>query len=188
MAKAKKNEAVEAAAVVAEAAETAEVKTPAKRGRKPKTEVAAEAVSVAVSVDEAVKAEENAAVKKTVKKTAAPKKEKAKAEKSDVHPYDEVIAAAKKNVSKAAAKIDFAAQITFNGSDTGVCYVKAVDGAVDVQPYDYKNADLYVDVDFDTFADLLAKKTTAADAVKKGKLEMCGAPVSVMAAFCSVLF
>ncbi|MBQ8568284.1 MAG: SCP2 sterol-binding domain-containing protein [Oscillospiraceae bacterium] len=186
MAKAKKNEAVEAVAAV-ETTEAAEVKTPAKRGRKPKAESAsAEAVSVAVSVDEAVKAEENAAVKKTVtKKAATPKKEKAKA---DVHPYDEVIAAAKKNTSKAKAAVDFAAQITFNGSDTGVCYVKAVDGAVDVQPYDYKNADLYVDVDFDTFADLLAKKTTAADAVKKGKLEMSGAPVSVMAAFCSVLF
>lgn len=187
MAKAKKNEAVEAVAAV-ETTEAAEVKTPAKRGRKPKAESAsAEAASVAVSVDEAVKAEENAAVKKTVTKKPAASK-KAKAEKADVHPYDEVIAAAKKNTSKAKAAVDFAAQITFNGSDTGVCYVKAVDGAVDVQPYDYKNADLYVDVDFDTFADLLAKKTTAADAVKKGKLEMSGAPVSVMAAFCSVLF
>ena len=52
--------------------------------------------------------------------------------------------------------------------------------------YDYKDADLKVEIDSDTLESMIAGKITARDAVLAGKLEMTGR-ASIMAALTGLL-
>lgn len=128
------------------------------------------------------------AKKTTTAKAAEPAKKKApRKPKVTLTPFEEIVAAASKKTEKAKSFKDFAAQITMNGKVEGIFYVKSADGKVDVQPFDYKNADIYVTVDSDTLVSLMASGDVE-KAVKDGKLEMSGGSLSTIVALKSVLF
>ncbi len=130
-----------------------------------------------------------AAAEKTEKTEAAPKaKRTRKPKEEDIHPFFKAVNAAKDKTAKAKPAVDFAAQVMLTGEFSGIFYVKTFGGYVDVQPYNYEGADLYVTVDYETFMKLSAGKGDVAAAVKSGALEMTGAPASTMFAFIDLLF
>lgn len=125
----------------------------------------------------AAAAEKKPRAKKTAAKTAAePKTGKTRTTKAKAEPvsYDSVVALVKKKTCRLKAKKDLAAQFQLTGSVEGIFYIKATEGKVAAEPYEYNNADLYVTVDADTFIKLLEKKADFAASVEKGLFETSG--------------
>lgn len=80
----------------------------------------------------------------------------------------------------------FAAEVTLTGNVTGKFYVKCSNNGTEVAAYDYKNADLTVEVDSDTLESIIAGNIAPREAVISGKLEMIGR-ASIMAAFTGLI-
>lgn len=85
--------------------------------------------------------------------------------------FDEMFASAKTYLEKAKvdATADFAAQVNVTGEGSGIFYVKAADGALDVQPYDYKDHTVSITVDSAVLLDALKNG-------KAGELQIDGCP------------
>lgn len=65
---------------------------------------------------------------------------------------------------------EFAFQCCVVGDGEGTFYIAFKDGALDVQPYDYKDNEAVFKADADTYKSILGGEMTAADAVAQGKL------------------
>ena len=89
-------------------------------------------------------------------------------------------------IGKSSPTAYVAAEVTLTGNITGKFYVKCSDNGTEVAAYDYKNADLTVEVDSDTLESIIAGNIAPRDAVVSGKLEMIGR-ASVMAAFVGLI-
>lgn len=180
---------------------SAEKTTKGRKAKQPKEEISAVEEKVAPAAEEAPKktarrskktavAAEKAA-KTPTSRTAASKKKDTAAEaekpkqtrrsgtskaKGTVSPYDAAVKLVSNKTCKIrTAKKDFAAQFTLTGSAEGVFFVKSEGGKVDVQPWDYKDADVNVTVDADALKKLVDGKLNFEKAVEKGLLEMsCG--------------
>lgn len=158
---------------------TNDVKSEAEVGAK--AEKATPAKKTSTARKSAVKTEKSADEQPAKKKPAAKKTKTV-----TLTPFEEIVALASKKTAKAKSFKDFAAQITMNGKVEGIFYVKSADGNVDVQPFDYKNADVYVTVDSDALVTLIGGGDVE-KAVKDGLLEMNGGSFSTAVALKSVL-
>ncbi len=129
----------------------------------------------------AAEANSNASVKKTRSSGRTKTAE-------DVSPFDAIVAAAQKKAAKAKYTAEFAAQIDLTGKVTGTLYVESKDGNINVAGFDYKDHDLAVNADSDTFVSLINGKEELPKAVESGKIEMTKAPLSTMLALKKILF
>ena len=81
-----------------------------------------------------------------------------------------------KFVAVDASKLaDMAVQVTLTDEDCGgTLYFKSVNGAVDVQGYDYHDNDAVIDISRKAMMDILAGKITLDDAIDKGAATATG--------------
>ncbi len=124
----------------------------------------------------AEKKEEAPKAAKTTKKKAAP----------EATPYEKLVETVRAKAAKAKPVSEFAAEITLTGTVEGKFYVKSAGGTADVQPFDYKGADLYVTADSDTLISVTEGKLSLSDSVEQGKVEMVGR-ASVMIALRNII-
>ena len=167
---------------------------PKKRGRKPAAKVSAPAVAEIAEAPAVKKkgrkpkAPEVAAIDEVPNKTRkSAEKKSAKSSAPKLSPFDELFGKAADKIihSKFNPNSYFAAEITLTGAVTGKFYVK-FDNGMEVMPYDYKDADLNVEVDSDILAGIIDGTVAFWDAVNVGKLEMTGR-ASIMASFAGLI-
>lgn len=85
-------------------------------------------------------------------------------------------------IKKKLAKIDtskmsgdYAIQVTITDEDAaGTFYVSFIDGAFAVEPYDYRDNSVAIDISVDDFIKLVSGKLTVDKAVSSGKLSLFG--------------
>ena len=92
--------------------------------------------------------------------------------------YAEAFSKIKKKLSKADTKgfdSDFAVQITIKDSDAaGTFYAAFIGGEFSVEPYDYRDNSVAVDVFTEDFIKLVEGKTTVEKLLDGGKLDVFG--------------
>ncbi len=92
--------------------------------------------------------------------------------------YAEAFSKIKKKLSKADTKgfdSDFAVQITIKDSDAaGTFYAAFIGGEFSVEPYDYRDNSVAVDVFTEDFIKLVEGKTTVEKLLSGGKLDVFG--------------
>ena len=101
-------------------------------------------------------------------------------------PFEKLFNSVADKIGKSSPTAYFAAEVTLTGNITGKFYVKCSDNGTEVAAYDYKNADLTVEVDSDTLENIIAGNIAPREAVISGKLEMIGR-ASIMAAFVGLI-
>ena len=85
-------------------------------------------------------------------------------------------------IKKKLAKIDtskmsgdYAIQVTISDEDAaGTFYVSFIDGTFAVEPYDYRDNSVAIDISVDDFIKLVTGKLTADKAISDGKLSLFG--------------
>ena len=100
----------------------------------------------------------------------------AKAKKEVAPTYGSVFRAIQETASTKTFGSGFiATQITLTGDcDCQPLYIKIEDRVPEVAPYEYHNADFYIDCDPSVMADILNGKKTIYDAVENGSVTING--------------
>jgi hypothetical protein len=189
----------------------ADVKVPAKRGRKPKNApVAEQAVQIAVTETPVKKTRapwgsktgkaKTAAKSAEAKKPGRPKRGKqtdfetavkvTKTRTKKQMSYDSVVGTAQaallgRKVSSKIAKIPV--NIILHGSAEGTLYILIENGSVDVQPYRYVDSAVNIKLSADNFLALLEKKFSIPEGIANLTFEIEGDSKKVLAA-CFALF
>lgn len=92
--------------------------------------------------------------------------------------YAEAFSKIKKKLEKADTKAltqDFAIQVTIKDEDAaGTFYVADINGEFSVEPYDYRDNSVAIDVTVDDFIKLVTGKLTAEKALSSGKINAFG--------------
>lgn len=91
--------------------------------------------------------------------------------------YEKIFKEVKKAFSKADTKSitsDFAFQFNITGEGEGIFYAAYKNGALSVEPYDYKDRDVIFTADGGTFIAIATGKTEPIEAIKSGKLSIEG--------------
>ena len=91
--------------------------------------------------------------------------------------YEQIFAKVKKSFSKASSKsftADFAFQFNITGEGEGIFYVCNKEGQFSVEPYDYKDRDVILTADGETFVAIAEGKLEPIDAINSGKMFMDG--------------
>ena len=91
--------------------------------------------------------------------------------------YEKIFKEVKKVFSKADTKAitaDFAFQFNITGEGEGIFYAAYKNGALSIEPYDYKDRDVIFTADGDTFIAIANGKTEPIEAIKAGKLYVDG--------------
>ena len=97
--------------------------------------------------------------------------------KQEVTPsYGSIFRAIEARVKAAKFGPEFlATQITLTGAcDFQPLYIRVEDGLAEIAPYEYHNADFYIDSDADAMAAVLNGKKTIYDAVREGSVTVNG--------------
>lgn len=169
-------EAPKAAAKVTEKAAPAK-KAPAKKAAAPKA-----ATKKAPAKKEAT-APKAATKKAPAKKAAAPKAaakkapaKKAPAKKAKELTYEILFADIKKKFEKTSVdkKADVSVEVNIEGTITGKFYLKATNGKLDIEPYNYDNADVEAYVPTDVLVKLAAGKLNVLEAIANGDVHVFG--------------
>ena len=116
---------------------------------------------------EEVKAPVAATEKKTeTKKAAAPKEVL----------FGDVFAAVSKKIRGTAVdkKSDVAIEVTISGTASGQFYIKAENGKLAVEPYDYKGADIQAYASTETLMKYAEGKVTLLAAIESGDIDVTG--------------
>ena len=103
--------------------------------------------------------------------------------------FQEMFDAAKAGFSKADASNlsgNMAVQIAVTEDGTGIFYVEATDGVLNVQPYDYRDNTASVTLPNSTLLALLQRETTLPEAVAAGLATVTGCMESAATLFAAV--
>lgn len=91
--------------------------------------------------------------------------------------YEKIFADVKKSLTKAdtsGLERDLAVQCNIQGEGEGAFYIAFKDGALSVEPYDYKDNDAMLFASGDTFMKMFSKKIDGKEAFEKGLLSFEG--------------
>lgn len=91
--------------------------------------------------------------------------------------YEDIVATAKQELSKCDVggySGHLAVQVDVTGEGAGSFYIEFKDGAVDVQPYDYRDNDCKLIASADTLQKIISGKKDAVAAFMTGKLKVQG--------------
>ena len=91
--------------------------------------------------------------------------------------YQELVEKVKVAYNKAKAveiTEHIAVQVNVEGEASGIFYFKVADGALDIQPYDYRDHDVLVIASTDVISDVADGKLSIEDAYAKGSIKVEG--------------
>lgn len=147
-----------------------EVKAPAK---KTETKKAAPAKKAAAPAKKASPAKKATPAKKAAPAKKAPAK-KAAAPKEVT--YNDVFTAVAKKLKGTAVdkNSDVSIQVTISGSASGQFYIKAENGKLAVEPYDYKGADVELNTSTETLVKFAEGKVGLLAAIMSGEVVVYG--------------
>ena len=111
-------------------------------------------------------AKKSAAKKPATKKAAAPKEVL----------FGDVFAAVSKKIKGTAVdkKSDVAIEVTISGTASGQFYIKAENGKLAVEPYDYKGADIQAYASTETLMKYAEGKVALLTAIESGDIDVTG--------------
>lgn len=160
---------------------TTEKKTETKKAAAPKKAAAkkpAAKKAAAPKKDAAKKpaAKKPAAKKPAAKKSAAKKPATKKAAAPKEVLFGDVFAAVSKKIKGTAVdkKSDVAIEVTISGTASGQFYIKAENGKLAVEPYDYKGADIQAYASTETLMKYAEGKVALLAAIESGDIAVSG--------------
>lgn len=150
-----------------------EVKAPVATTEK-KTETKTAAPKKAAAKKPAAK--KAAAKKPAAKKSAAKKPATKKATAPKEVLFGDVFAAVSKKIRGTAVdkKSDVAIEVTISGTASGQFYIKAENGKLAVEPYDYKGADIQAYASTETLMKYAEGKVALLAAIESGDIDVTG--------------
>ena len=121
-------------------------------------------------------AKKAAAKKPAAKKSAAKKPATKKAAAPKEVLFGDVFAAVSKKIRGTAVdkKSDVAIEVTISGTASGQFYIKAENGKLAVEPYDYKGADIQAYASTETLMKYAEGKVTLLAAIESGDIDVTG--------------
>ena len=121
-------------------------------------------------------AKKAAAKKPAAKKTAAKKPAAKKAAAPKEVLFGDVFAAVSKKIKGTAVdkKSDVSVEVTISGTASGQFYIKAENGKLVVEPYDYKGADIQAYASTETLMKYATGKVTLLAAIESGDIAVSG--------------
>ena len=121
-------------------------------------------------------AKKAAAKKPAAKKTAAKKPATNKAAAPKEVLFGDVFAAVSKKIKGTAVdkKSDVSVEVTISGTASGQFYIKAENGKLVVEPYDYKGADIQAYASTETLMKYATGKVTLLAAIESGDIAVSG--------------
>lgn len=144
-------------------------KAAAKKPAAPKKDAAKKPAAKKPAAKKAAKkpaAKKSAAKKPATKKAAAPKEVL----------FGDVFAAVSKKIKGTAVdkKSDVAIEVTISGTASGQFYIKAENGKLVVEPYDYKGADIQAYASTETLMKYAEGKVALLAAIESGDIDVTG--------------
>ena len=144
-------------------------KAAAKKPAAPKKDAAKKPAAKKPAAKKAAKkpaAKKSAAKKPAAKKAAAPKEVL----------FGDVFAAVSKKIKGTAVdkKSDVAIEVTISGTASGQFYIKAENGKLVVEPYDYKGADIQAYASTETLMKYAEGKVALLAAIESGDIDVTG--------------
>ena len=121
-------------------------------------------------------AKKPAAKKPAAKKSAAKKPATKKAAAPKEVLFGDVFAAVSKKIKGTAVdkKSDVAIEVTISGTASGQFYIKAENGKLAVEPYDYKGADIQAYASTETLMKYAEGKVALLAAIESGDIDVTG--------------
>lgn len=121
-------------------------------------------------------AKKSAAKKPAAKKSAAKKPATKKAAAPKEVLFGDVFAAVSKKIKGTAVdkKSDVAIEVTISGTASGQFYIKAENGKLAVEPYDYKGADIQAYASTETLMKYAEGKVALLAAIESGDIDVTG--------------
>lgn len=121
-------------------------------------------------------AKKAAAKKPAAKKSAAKKPATKKAAAPKEVLFGDVFAAVSKKIKGTAVdkKSDVAIEVTISGTASGQFYIKAENGKLAVEPYDYKGADIQAYASTETLMKYAEGKVALLAAIESGDIDVTG--------------
>ncbi len=121
-------------------------------------------------------AKKSAAKKPAAKKSAAKKPVTKKAAAPKEVLFGDVFAAVSKKIKGTAVdkKSDVAIEVTISGTASGQFYIKAENGKLAVEPYDYKGADIQAYASTETLMKYAEGKVALLAAIESGDIDVTG--------------
>ncbi|MBQ7958253.1 MAG: SCP2 sterol-binding domain-containing protein [Oscillospiraceae bacterium] len=121
-------------------------------------------------------AKKAAAKKPAAKKSAAKKPATKKAAAPKEVLFGDVFAAVSKKIKGTAVdkKSDVAIEVTISGTASGQFYIKAENGKLAVEPYDYKGADIQAYASTETLMKYAEGKVALLAAIENGDIDVTG--------------
>ena len=121
-------------------------------------------------------AKKSAAKKPATKKAAAKKPATKKAAAPKEVLFGDVFAAVSKKIRGTAVdkKSDVAIEVTISGTASGQFYIKAENGKLAVEPYDYKGADIQAYASTETLMKYAEGKVALLAAIESGDIDVTG--------------